>query len=391
MKIVVVNKFYYPRGGDCVCSINLESLLKEKGHEVAFFSMQYPENLYSDSQSYFPVEVSFSGGIAGKLQAMSRLFAPKDVAACFNRLLDDFQPDVIHLNNVHSYLSPIVGKIAKERGIKVVWTLHDYKLICPSYACLANGQICQDCFTNKQAVLKNRCMKGSLLASSLAYMEAIYWNKKALQKQTDCFICPSEFMYLKMNEAGFNKDKLLVLNNFVDASVYPTTSVDRGDYMCYVGRLSEEKGVETLLAAVSKTKYKIKVLGAGPLFEPLKEKYASFENITFLGHQSSEVVRDTLAKARFSILCSECYENNPMSIIESLCIGTPVLGAQIGGIPELINESNGMTFKSKDADSLAKAIEAMFGKEFDYHKIQQQAFGRFDKEIYYSRLMDIYK
>ena len=186
MKILIVNKFYYPRGGDCICAITLERLLRENGHETAVFAMDYPENIDSGFNRYFAPEVSFSGGIGNKLKAASRIFGGAGVKEAFAKLLTDFRPDIVHFNNIHSYLSPVIVEMAKKAGAKTVWTLHDYKLVCPAYSCLSNGKICEDCIGgNKRNVLSKRCMKGSRAASFLAWQEAGKWNVSRLEKATD--------------------------------------------------------------------------------------------------------------------------------------------------------------------------------------------------------------
>ena len=169
MKILLANKFYYRRGGDCVHTLNLEQLLKAHGHEVAVFAMDYPENLETQWSKYFPSEVKFKLG-TGMIEALMRPFGTREVQRKFNALLDDFHPDVVHLNNIHSQLSPVIAEMAHERGIKVVWTLHDYKLLCPRYDCLRNGEtVCESCFADKHKVLEYKCMKNSKVASFLSY------------------------------------------------------------------------------------------------------------------------------------------------------------------------------------------------------------------------------
>ena len=150
MKILLANKFYYRRGGDCIYMLNLEKLLKAHGHEVAVFAMDYPENLDTPWKKYFPKNMS-------KLMAFTRPFGSHEVKSTFKKLLDDFKPDVVHLNNVHTQLSPVMAELAHQRGIKVVWTLHDYKLLCPRYDCLKNGNtICETCFKIGRASCRER-------------------------------------------------------------------------------------------------------------------------------------------------------------------------------------------------------------------------------------------
>ena len=394
-RVLIVNKFYYNRGGDCIASINLENLLKANGYEVAFFAMNYPENFESEYSQYFASQIDFSGGIAAKIAAAKRIFGLGDIARDFEKILRDFRPDVVHLNNIHSYLSPIVAKIAKRHHCRVVWTLHDYKLLCPSYSCLRDNASCELCFHKKSPVLKLRCMKNSLAASALAYLEALRWNRTTLERYTDAFICPSQFMALKMTSGGFNPDKLKVLCNFVDPvkleKFRAAGEHTRHDYYCYVGRLSQEKGVATLLEAASQLPYVLRVAGDGPLSEELRSRFAHCNNIQFLGRLDASEVSRLLSEARFSVIPSEWYENNPLGVIESLCAGTPVVGARNGGIPELISSSSGIVFTPKDVVKLQKAIEQAFGTEWNNNAIQADAITRFSPEQHLAALISIYQ
>lgn len=391
-KILLVTKFYYRRGGDCIYTLNLENLLLEQGHEVAVFAMQYPENLPSKWSEYWPTEISFSGGIGQKINAVKRTLGFGDVKTQFARLLKDFAPDVVHLNNIHSYLSPVVAQMAHKAGAKVTWTIHDLKLICPNYTCYRNGMPCELCFDSNLHVLKNRCMKESLAASAIACIEATYWNHNKLQRATDTFICPSQFMATKMTHGGFDEKKLVTLCNFLSPEMIEhyssnKASSNRQDYYCYVGRLSKEKGVANLLKTAATLPYRIKVAGDGPLAEELRAQYGNCENIEFLGHIDSGGVESLLSSARFSILTSEYYENNPLGIIESLCAGTPVVGAKIGGIPELIDSSRGITFETENSEDLSRAITEAWNKGFQYTAIQARALEEFSPINYYNRLI----
>lgn len=395
-RVLLVTKFYYRRGGDCIVALNQQELLTAMGHEVAVFAMNFSENLPSQWQEFWPEEVSFGGGIKNKLKAVGRTLGHGDVVAAFKRMLDEFRPDVVHLHNIHSYLSPVVAKIASERGIRVVWTMHDYKLVCPGYSCLRDGRPCELCFTSKRNVLSKRCMKGSLAASAIAYLEALKWNPRRLQRYTSTFICPSRFMAEKMAQGGFSKEKLATVCNFIPPAqielfkaIDPTA--ERQPYYCYVGRLSAEKGVATLIEAASRLPYTLKVAGDGPLMAELRERYGRCPNIEFLGMQSAEQVRQLLSEARFSVMPSECYENNPLGVIESLCAGTPVVGAQIGGIPELITEGRGFTFESGNALSLTDAITKAWTATFDYAAIQRRALIDFSPATHYALLQSIYQ
>lgn len=387
MRILLSNKFYYRRGGDCIYMLNLEQLLKAHGHEVAVFAMDYPENENTSWKKYFPQNMS-------KLMAFTRPFGSREVRNKFGKLLDDFRPDVVHLNNIHTQLSPVIAELAHGRGIRTVWTLHDYKLLCPRYDCLRGGkEICELCFNGDKSPCKAyRCMKGSLLASFVGYKEAVTWNRKRLEECTDLFVCPSRFMAEKMAQGGFRKDKLKVLCNFIDVEKCRKDDYAKQDYYCYVGRLSHEKGVGTLVEAAARLPYKLKIIGGGPLSEELRIKSEELKgNVEFLGFRQWDDIKDIVGKAKFTVIPSEWYENNPLSVIEAECLGTPVLGARIGGIPELIDEDmNGMTFESGNADDLAGKIKAMYNADFDHKAIADAAMKRYNAENYYDEIMKCY-
>ncbi len=397
MRVLLVNKFYYPRGGDCVVVMNTEKLLCDNGAEVQVFAMNYPQNLPAHYESRFPSQVSFGGGLGKQWQALKRTLGMGDVRECFNAVLDDFKPDVVHLHNVHSYLSPVVGELAHERGIRVVWTLHDYKLLCPRYDCLLGGKPCEKCFTGaKHNVLAHKCMKGSLPASGVAWLEALKWNRRRLEENTDMFLCPSEFMATKMVAGGFAREKVSVLNNFLDpVKLQRYQAIDnnslREDYYCFVGRLSSEKGIEDLLDVASRLPYRLKVAGSGTLEPAMRIKFADKTNIEFLGMLDATDVAQLLARARFSIVPSQWYENNPLSVVESLCAGTPVAGSDMGGIPELIDSSNGIVFQPFDKESLTTAITMSMSRKWEHAAIARKALERFSPTTHMKRLTkDIY-
>ncbi len=390
MKILLANKFYYRRGGDCIYMLNLEQLLRAHGHEVAVFAMDYPENLDTPWKKYFPQNMS-------KLMAFTRPFGSAEVKSKFKKLLEDFRPDVVHLNNVHTQLSPVMAELAQHRGIKVVWTLHDYKLLCPRYDCLKNGNtICETCFKgDKKACLDNKCMKGSKLASFIGYKEATTWNRERLEACTDVFICPSQFMADKMVQGGFSKSKMRTLCNFIDVEkckYAPTDGTDdsgflpkKENYYCFIGRVSHEKGAKTLIEAANQLPYKLVIIGGGPLMDELKA--IAHDNIEFVGFKQWDEIKPLVGKARFSVIPSVWYENNPLSVIEAQCLGTPVLGARVGGIPELTNH----TFSSGNIADLKEKIGKMWNSKFDYEKIASEAQASYDAETYYKKLINLYE
>lgn len=401
MKILLANKFYYRRGGDCIYMLNLEKLLKAHGHEVAVFAMDYPENLDTPWKKYFPKNMS-------KLMAFTRPFGDGEVKSKFSQLLNDFKPDVVHLNNIHTQLSPLIAKLAHEYGAKVVWTLHDTKLVCPCYTCMRDGKECKECFTDKKAVIRHRCMPGGLPGAVIGYLEAQKWNKEVLQEYVDLFLPPSKFMMDTCVKGGYKPEKFRVLCNFIDVTKVKGLKGEevkrlKGDYYVYLGRVNEVKGVRTLCKAAAQLDKKLIVIGGGELLPELQEAYKDCKQIEFKGQIQWEEFMPILRGARFMVLPAEWSENNPLTVIESQSLGTPVLGARIGGVPELIESlspalpqregvvPNGMTFTSGDVEDLKDKILKMFDHEFDYDAIAKNAIERYSSEAYYEKLMKYYK
>jgi len=393
MKILLVNKFLYPRGGDCIHTLNLGRLLREAGHVVRFYAMDYPENIQNENESLFAEEISFSAvSLSGKMKAAKRLLWGTGVKRNYEKLLNEFQPDIVHLHNIHSYLSPIVAKLAHQRHIKVIWTLHDYKLICPAYNCLCKGKICEACFNYKRYVFFRRCMKNNLLASILAWGEAGIWNRNKLSEWTDVFICPSRFMAEKMKQGGYPEEKLHVIHNFIsEEQIESIMNVpdNREEAYAYIGRLSEEKGVESLLKAAVQLPYKLYIAGTGPLENKLREKYNT-NNIAFLGQLTAKDIIGLLKKVSFTVIPSIWYENNPLSVIESLSCGTPVLGRNIGGIPELLEIDSCNRLFTKDTE-LPELISEMFvsGISIDRSKLSGISSRCFSGDQYYQKWLHI--
>ena len=351
LKILIVSKFLYARGGAEVYAMNLGEMLQKQGHEVCFFSMHHPQNIHVNEDKYFAKEVSFfQPSISGKINAALRIFGT-GIRRNYEKILDDFQPDIVHLNNIHSYLSPIVARLAHKKGIKVIWTVHDYKLI------------------------------------------AVYWNKERLSEWTDAFICPSNFIAQKMMKGGYSADKLHVICNFINDEkvkfIIESTSQERESAYAYIGRLSEEKGVIELLKVADRLPYKLYIAGNGPLENELKRVYSS-NHIKFLGHLSAMEIIGLLKRVQFSMVPSICYENNPLSAIESLCCGTPVCGRRIGGIPELLEKDADNRLFSNEVE-LITSLSDMFisSSEVDRQKLSLTSCERFSAELYYRKWLEV--
>ena len=394
MKILLVNKFLYLRGGDCIHTLNLGQMLRKMGHTVRFYAMDHSKNIENENRFFYAKEINFSSTkLSGKFEATRRILWGTGIENGVQKLLKDFHPDIVHLNNIHSYLSPLIVKLAQKQGIKVIWTLHDYKLICPTYNCLCKGKICEACFSNKTNIILRKCMKNNLLASVLAWGEAVNWNKNKLSAWTDIFICPSHFMAKKMQQGGYPADKLQVISNFIGEEqaeyIKTTTCPAQEKAYAYIGRVSREKGIDSLLKAASQLPYRLYIAGTGPLEAELKKKYTA-NNIVFLGYLTMEDTINLLRKVCFTVIPSIWYENNPLSVIESLCCGTPVLGRDIGGIPELLESDNCNLLFTQDEE-----LPALITKMFDTvvsnnrNELSATSLRRFSSEQYYRKWLKI--
>lgn len=397
MNIILSNKFYYPRGGDCTYTIGLEKLLKSKSHNVAIFTMNHPQNLKNEYQKFWLSYIDYSNlNFKNLKETLLRPVYSEEVKIKFNNLIDNFKPDIIHLNNIHSQISPAIIEISYKKGIPVLWTLHDYKLICPAYTCLRNNVICELCFKNKLNVLKYKCIKNSYIASIIGYFEAIKWNKNYLQQYVNYFISPSKFLKNKMIEAGYSRDKIVVLNNFIDDEKYLNEDIQKEKYYCYFGRLSKEKGILTLLKAASNLKkFKLKIIGTGPLEKYLKDEYQN-GNIEFLGYKPYEEFKDIIKNSLFTVVPSEWYENYSMSIIESFALKTTVIASNIGGNPEIaLNGKTGFLFSPGNQEELENKIIYLFEHPEIAIQLGKNAFdfvkNNNNSQNHYQNIIEIYK
>lgn len=368
MRILQVNKFYYPRGGADKYFINLTDALRKAGNEVAIFSMAHPENLPSEFSDYFVSRIDFNNGSwRDKLKSPGRIIYSFEAKRKFKKLIEDFRPDIIHIHNIYHQISPSILAVAKKAGIPVVMHLHDYKLICPNYQLFANGKICEACKPKKYCqCAKKKCFKESFAQSLLASLEMFIHHSvlKIYEKNISFFIAPSDFMKRKVIEFGWPKDKIGVVINPVfktftgEDNRSEDNSQPEEDYLLYFGRLSKEKGTDVLIKAAALTGVKLKFAGSGLEEENLKEavKEAGAQ-ADFLGFKDGIELRQIILKAKAVIIPSIWYENMPLSLLEALSLGKIVIASNIGGIPEIIKDGeNGLLFNPCDVNDLKTKI-----------------------------------
>lgn len=399
MKILMINKFLYPNGGSETYIFKLGEYLIKKGHEVQYFGMEHEGRCVGNRVNVYTSDMDFHGGSKlAKLTYPLKTIYSSEARTQLRKVLDDFQPDVCHLNNFNYQLTPSmileIVKWRKEAGkqCKIVFTAHDYQLICPNH--MMNNpntnQNCEKClggkFTN---CMKGKCIHGSAAKSAIGMLEAYFWKWNGAYKYIDTMICCSEFLKTKMDSNPLFAKKTIALHNFVERVEWKQT--EKKKYVLYFGRFSTEKGIATLIQ-VCKELPDVQFIFAGT--GPLEETINGISNIKNVGFQKGTALKDLICEAQFSIYPSEWYENCPFSVMESQMYGTPVLGARIGGIPELIEEGQtGELFESGSADDLRRKILGLWKDQEKIEKYSKNCKNiKFDTiEEYVEKLMIIYK
>ncbi len=382
MKILQVNKFYYPKDGVSNYLLGLESKLKDLGHEVRIFAMDSPKNIPSPDQKYFVSYVSFDkGGLMNNLRALGRIFYSFEAKRKFQALINDFHPDIIHIHNIYHQISPSILSVARREKIPVVMHLHDYKLICPNYKLFTHGEICERCRGSKYYnCFLNKCVKDSYLKSLAATLEMYFHHNiwHIYEKAIKLFIAPSYFMKETCVRFGWPEKKIIVLHNFFNdqinnVAIKPQSELS--DYLLYYGRISEEKGVSVLIEALSQTSQKLKIAGEGPDEAKLRDlvtKLKLDERVSFLGFKTGVDLENLINDAKAIIIPSVWYENMPLNMLESLARHKIVIASRIGGMPEIISDGkNGLLFSPGNVNELAEKINAL--EKLDYEAITSSA------------------
>ena len=363
MKVLLVNKFHYRKGGSETYYFTLAEALKARGHEVIFFAMQDEKNLPCEQEGYFVSNASVNGGMKSKLNMLLHMTYSKEAYTKMKALLKAEEPDLVILNLVHKQITLSIIDAIKEHDPKlpIFWTMHDLIAVCPSYSMRdGSGNICEKCLGGDFShCVKNKCIKGNTLMSVLSKHEAEYIRKRKWYDQVDLYICPSEFYRKKLTEGNFTKSPIVTMRNPLPLdTVFERNETNEG-YILYFGRLSPEKGVKTLIEAAIKCGCHLMILGTGPQEEELKELAKDAENIEFKGFQTGEALHKFVKNSKCVVLPSEWYENGPYSAMEAMALGKPLIVSNYGGLPELVEDGvNGYIYE-KTADALAECIEKM--------------------------------
>jgi glycosyltransferase involved in cell wall biosynthesis len=415
LRVLMVNKFHYLRGGSETYHFAVGKTLEAMGNEVAWFAMEDPKNLPCAQSKYFVPSSDYNGKVSlikKAREAMTLSYSPV-ARDNFEALLEDFRPDVIHLNLVHRQItfSILDAPYLREHSVPVVYTSHDYILVCPSCTMLdGEGGVCEDCLSGDFSCCVSKCcVKGSHAKSWLAAREARFLHQKGYYQKVDRIIAPSEFMREKLIQGGFPESQVVHMQNFVKDEVlnHARENCDRTDwthpYILFFGRLSREKGVDVLVEAFERAlpqlpeNIRLLVAGNGPERNALEAN--AKDRVEFVGFKSGEELRSLVAGATLAVCPSVCRENMPYSVAEALAEGTPVIGSYIGGIPEIIIDGEtGWLARAGDVESLATSIRKAVKYAQDgaaYHALQQRCRSyvlfNCDQAKYINQLIGLYK
>jgi glycosyltransferase involved in cell wall biosynthesis len=416
MKILLINKFLYPKGGDATCALSTGQLLRAKGHEVHFWGMNHPKNPEYPYKELFieHLDLDNSNGLKKQFSIAAKLLYSMEAKRKIEKFIHIIgKPDVVHLHNFAHQISPSILDYFKKHNIPCVMTMHDYKNVCASYLLLSHGMVCTRCSGgNYYQCFLQGCVKNSRTKSLLNTVE-MYLHHKILHgyDYIHTFISSSQFLKNTVEEMGFKK-RIEHIPNFIDPSQFTSSYDFNENSICYVGRLSHEKGVVTLIRAFKGMEeekkaqsekagkefrdLKLRIIGTGPIEPELKALAAGSQNILFLGYKTGDDLKNEIRNSMFAVIPSEWYENNPISVLEVFALGKPVIGARIGGIPELVKDNmTGLIFESGNAKELQEKITTLV-KNPD--KIRQMGKNsrkyveeEFNAEVYYQKLMKVYQ
>ena len=399
--LLSINNYHYYRGGAETIFLETNRLLREHGWDVVPFAMHHPHNLPTPWSKFFVEELEFGNNysLAGKLARVPKVIYSLEARRKLDLLLAEANPDICHAHNIYHHISPSILSLLRDRQVPVVLTLHDLKLACPAYNMLAPDGVCERCRGGRlHNVLVHRCIKGSTALSALAMVEAVLHRVLGTYtKYVNRFVVPSRFLMQKLCDWGLPRALFSHVPNFIAVERYRPEPA-AGTPIVYVGRVAREKGLATLIRAAAAAKAPVKIAGTGAQMEELRALASELNaDVQFLGYLTGDPLQEAIRQARAVVLPSECYENAPMSILEAYALGKPVIGARIGGIPELLREGEtGFSFESGDVESLATALRRII----DAPDSNIETMGRngrrwleedFTAELYVQRLMAVYR
>ncbi len=387
MKILEINKFNHVRGGADKHFVDLVRLLESGGNEVGVFAMNHPKNLHTDFSKYFVSRVDYErGSLLNKLKGIARIFWSFEAKWKIRKLLNNFQPDIVHIHNIYHQISPSILPEIKKRGIPIVMTVHDWKMVCPNYLLNCEEPYCQKCVSGKYwHCFAVKSVKNSYLASFISVL-AIYFHRwiKVYEKNIDLFIAPSRFVKKVISEAGFPENKIKVLPHFVNEEFINTAQIARiNSYALYFGRVSNEKNVHELIEIFKNMPIQLVLAGS---------REAGFEishhsNIKYVGFKNSSELRRLIKGSSFVVSASRLPETFGLVALEAISAEKPFVGYEVGGYGEIIENGVNGHLASSAKDFKDKIFEYALGKA-PIFRFQGE---KFNPEKYSKEILDIFR
>ena len=373
MKILMVNKFLYPRGGSESYMLYLAEHLKKIGHEIQFFGMYDENNTVGNESGLYTQNMDFHS------KGLSRFLYPFKIVYSFEakkkimQVIDDFKPDIVHMNNINFQLTPSIIYGIKKKGIPLVQTVHDYQMICPNHLLynFDKNIPCEKCTQGSHLnCIKNKCIHASKIKSIIGVIEAKFYSLLKTYKKVDLFVCPSNFLENKLiSSKEYYKGKTKTIHNFINKEKFSGNVGETDSYIVYVGRLSKEKGIENIKGAAKLLpEYNFIIAGNGPDEYMLKD----IPNVKLAGFLSGDELTSLMAKAKVLLLPSVCYENCPLSILEAHALGVPVVTMNSGGMAELVkNGVTGTLVDESTPEGIAVKLKETLENEDYYNKLKE--------------------
>lgn len=397
MRVLMVNKFLFPNGGSETYIFDIGKQLMKMGHEVQYFGMEDEKRIVGNHAESYTSSMNFHAGGIQKLLYPFKIIYSTEARKRIRVVLDDFKPQVVHLNNINFQLTPsIIYEVRKwekknKSKVKIIYTAHDFQWVCPNHMLMipSTKELCFQCKGgNYGQCAKNKCIHNSGVKSILGSVEGYLYKILKTYEKVDTIICPSHFMENMLATNPAIAGKLTTIHNY--CTVDNLEGNEKKEYVLYFGRYSEEKGMDVLLKACEKLPEVSFVFAGGG---PLKEQVEKLENVQNKGFLNGEELREVITEARFAIVPSIWYENCPFTVIEAQKLGTPVIASDLGGIPELIDAGKtGEVFEAGNVEQLTKIISELWQnkeKAYDYSQnCKQKSFDSLEQ--YCEKLLAIY-
>lgn len=394
MKILMISNMLFPLGGVETYMISVGENLKKMGNEVQYFGMKDDRNIVGNEYNIYKKNIDFRKKDIRLLTYPLAIIYSMDSKRKIKKLLKYYKPDIVHLNTINFNITPSIISTINKKKIPIIKTIHDAQIACPNHRLFIEHRMepCTRCIKgNYTNCFKNKCVWNSRSKSLLAMIESYLYRFKKTYHKIDKYILPSKFMLNIHQINGIPIEKMEYIINFSRMSIDSKNQIEKKNYVLYFGRISAEKGIQTYINVIKKmSNIKFVFVGNGPLVDELK----GIDNIEYLGFKTGDELVKIIMEAKFSVYPSEWYENSPLSVLESQALGTPVIAANIGGIPELVSNKTGLLFKSGSSKDLEEKISKLYNDSDLLNRMSESCKNDsivLDINHYCNKLVNIYE